>query len=152
MRLSLELQEKKLDDLFKEVSLVKDDEIKSHLSKYLCIKVSGYFENVLKVLISDYVSKSCSKESANYIISNTKRITNLSDEKLTDFLKSFSDKWTDDYNYAITDQHRSSLNSLISNRNSIAHGQQDSISFKIIEQYYHDLKEIVIYLKLIIAK
>lgn len=152
MRLSLELQEKKIDDLFKEVSLVKDDEIKSHLSKYLCIKVSGYFENVLKVLISDYVSKSCSKESANYIISNTKRITNLSDEKLTDFLKSFSEKWTDDYNYAITDQHRSSLNSLISNRNSIAHGQQDSISFKIIEQYYLDLKEIVIYLKIIIAK
>jgi hypothetical protein len=152
MRLRLQIQEKRLDDLFNYALRIQDDELKSHFSKYLCVRISGYFENVLKILIGNYVSISSSKPTSNFVQTKIRTLTNINDDRLSEILKSFSDKWCDDFNYSITDKHRESLNSLIANRNCIAHGQPDSISFTLVKQYYIDLKEIIANLTLIIRK
>ena len=68
------------------------------------------------------------------------------------FLSKFSGDWGEKFQEKISEKQLESLNSIISNRNSIAHGQQDNISYKMIGQYYIDLKEIVRALKDIIKK
>jgi hypothetical protein len=152
MRLQIENQERKLDKLLLDISAIQDDEIKAHLSKYFCVRISGYLENVLKILVANYSEGSSQKPVTNYLQNDLKNVTNLSEEKMQKILQKFSEDWYINFNSKVTEQQLQSLNSIISNRNSIAHGQQDNISYKVIGQYYTDLKEIVKALKDTIKK
>jgi len=154
MRLSIiEAQEKKLDSLLDQIKKMKDDdELKAHLSRYFCVRISGYLENVVKLLVNNFCEGSSPEPIKNYVDRDLRNLTNLSEEKLLKFLKKFSEEWEYSVSSMLTEIHRSSLNSIISNRNNIAHGQPDSISPKIIETYYNDLKEVVNVLKSVIKK
>src|SRR4051812_44849593 len=118
MKLQLESQERKLDLLLATIQAQKDDEIKSHLARYFCIRISGYLENVIKRLINSYCQGSAPQPIANFLERETKNLTNLSDEKLLKFLNKFSDNWESKVSLKLTDEQRSSLNSIISNRNN----------------------------------
>lgn len=150
----LEIEEKKLDSLFKEVSQCEEGELKSHLSKYLCVQASGHLENVIKELIFEYHNKICKTETQKYISSKINRLTNIDDDNLTNLLNAFSSIWCDLYKTKITDKERMSLNSIIAQRNLIAHGKShtSNISYLTIADYYADLKNIVTILKNIIKK
>lgn len=152
MVLKLSSIERKLDLLLADIEKIQDDSIKAEMSKYFCICISGYLENVIKILISEYATNSSQKPLVNYLLQDLKNITNLSDEKMQRLLNKFSSEWNDLYCNEITDQQRQSLNSIISNRNNIAHGQPCNISCSIIKQYYQDLKAVIIILKKIVKK
>ncbi len=152
MKLKLESQERKLDDLYQQISKVQDDEIKAHMSKYFCIKMSGYLENTIKILVANYSEKSSPQAISAYVQNSLKTTTNLSEDKLINLLKKFNDDWAVSFTEKINEQQIESLNSIISNRNSIAHGQQDNISYQIISQYFSDIKQIIGILKEIIKK
>jgi hypothetical protein len=152
IRFNIENQELKLDLLLSKIENTKDDELKAHLSKYFCVKISGFLENVIKNLIAIYVEKGSPKPVSNFVLQDIKGVTNLSGEKLSKFLAKFSTDWEDKFKDKITDKQIASLNSIISNRNSIAHGQQDNISYNAVSEYYLDLKEVVITLVEIIKK
>lgn len=152
MKLKLESQERKLDDLYQQISKVQDDEIKAHMSKYFCVKMSGYLENTIKILVANYSEKSSPQAISTYVQNSLKTTTNLSEDKLINLLKKFNDDWAVSFAEKISEQQVESLNSIISNRNSIAHGQQDNISYQIISQYFSDIKQIIGILKEIIKK
>lgn len=152
MQLQIDNQERKLDELLKNIDAVHDDELKAHLSKYFCVRISGYLEIVLKCLVCKYSEGNSPKPVSNYLQNDLKNITNLSPDKIQKTLCKFSIEWYDNFESKVTEQQLQSLNSIISNRNSIAHGQQDNISYKVIVQYYNDLKEIVKILKDTIKK
>lgn len=152
MRLKIESQERKLDTLLEQIKDTKDDEIKAHLSKYFCIRVSGYLENVIKNLVAQYSEGSSPQAISTYVQNTMRNVTNLSEDNLTQLLKRFNSDWEVNFANQVSEQQLESLNSLISNRNSIAHGQQDNISFRYIGQYYNDIKQVVLILKGIIKK
>ena len=64
-----------------------------------------------------------------------KTFTNVDCDKLVTFLESFSSDWTTAFLARMNDELKSSLNSLISNRNNIAHGNTNSITFNKIKRY-----------------
>lgn len=154
MRLRLEVQEKTLDKLFETVSRLEDDEIKAHLAKYLCIQTSGYLENVIKELVAEYHNGTCKKSTSNFVTEKIRNLTNIDEIKLAAFLKSFNSEWETKFKTKVSDQYLSSLSSIISQRNQIAHGNANgsSISFNTMAAYYTDLKEIVKILRTIIDK
>lgn len=152
MKFRLDHQEKKLDELFKLVHNVKDDEIQAYLSKLLCIRASGLLESSVKNLISEYVSGSSPKPIESFVSKSIKNLTNLRDEKLITSLRSFSDDWANELVKQITDEQRSALNSVITNRNNIAHGENDNITFTSMQMYYFKVKEVIEILKRIIKK
>ena len=144
---------KELDDQFQLVKKTKDDEIKSMLTQYLCIRVSGLLETFIKCRISDYALGRVPKEVKRFISGKFKDITNLRSEKLLNVLDSFSNDWFIDFNEHINDnaQQKTSLDSVVTNRHNIAHGQHQNISFKSMEQYYEDVKAVISKLELIIS-
>ncbi len=152
MKLRLESQEKRLDELFKTVEKVTDDELKSLLSKHLCVRTSGFIETALKSLISDYMSGTSPQPIQQYVTLKLKNVTNLRFEKLSEFLSTFNASWKQQFEIGMTDERRAALNSIINNRNNIAHGENDSISYLSMRDYYLHAKEVVMLLKLIIKK
>jgi hypothetical protein len=145
--------EKQLDNLFAQVSTIDEgEETKAHLSRYLCVRTSGYIENVTRVLISNFCDGTSPQPISNYIVKRTKYITNLDFKRIKILLSEFNTDWGIEFEGSITDQQKSSINSVVSNRNSIAHGNNDSITFRDMSQYYNDTKEVCELLKNIIRK
>lgn len=152
MNIRINSQISSIDSLFKTGEKIKDEEIQAHFAKYLCIKTSGLFENYIKSQIGDYVDASSSQPTARFIKNKLKTFTNIDYQKLTTFLDTFDPNWTCTFNEKINDELKSSLNSLISNRNNIAHGNADSITFTNVRKYYQATKEVINILDQIIKK
>lgn len=152
MKWKLEQQEKKLDNLFDLVQNVEDEEQKAILSKFLCIRASGYVESSIRNLITEFTDGSAPKQIQSYVGKETKYITNLRYDRLTILLGSFDSSWREDFEKKINDEQKAALNTVVSNRNNIAHGENDAISYNLMAEYYSRIKEVVEILKNIIRK
>lgn len=137
------IYEKQLDSLYNEVSQIQEGEInKAHLTRYLCVRTSGYLENVVRILIAHFCDGTSPQPVNNYIVKRTKYITNLDYKRLNGLLSEFDSSWSSEFEQRVTDQQKSSLNSVISNRNNISHGNQDSITYRDMVNYYRDVKDV----------
>lgn len=152
MSLKIQQQEKKLDDLFKLVEAVTDDETKAVLSKFLCVRTSGFIETTIKNLINDYIDGTSPKKVQDFVNKKMRSVTNLRYDKILLVLDMFSSEWRDEFIAKTTDEEKSALNSIVSNRNNISHGEVDAISFVTMKLYYVQAKKIVENLKAIIKK
>lgn len=150
--MKIEQLEKKTDALFNQVGALPEDEVKSRLAEYLCIRASGLLEKVVKELVIEYVTKSAPQEVKSYIESKIISLTNLEHEKLKRFLQSFSQEWHDQYDSLVTEDQAQALNSIYGLRNSLAHGGASTISYKRIREHYDKMKNVIDGLKLIISK
>lgn len=137
------IYERQLDSLYTEVSQIQEGEInKAHLTRYLCVRTSGYLENVVRILIAHFCDGTSPQPVNNYIVKRTKYITNLDYKRLNGLLSEFDSSWSSEFEQRVTDQQKSSLNSVISNRNNISHGNQDSITYRDMVNYYRDVKDV----------
>lgn len=149
----LKSYEKNLDSLFNEVSLLdQGDVVKAHLTRYLCIRTSGFLEVVTRYLIANLCDGTSPRTVQNYVQNKVKYITNLNYSKMKDLLAEFNTEWCDEFVKRVSDKQKAALNSVVANRNNIAHGNQDNTSFNDMKEYYTDIKEITILLKEIIRK
>ena len=140
----------KLDNVFKMTDAVVDDEIKGHLSRYLCILTSGYLEEALKLLLRDYVYQRASRNIHDYISSQLHDVTNLKHEKIASILGQFNGDWRDEFIKKISPEEKDALDSIYSNRNQIAHGQNTGISYVNMKDWYKQVQIVVSKLKVII--
>ena len=134
-----------LDEQFEIVKAVSNEEQQSMLTKYLCVRTAGLLETYIKARFSEYTNKSVPKEVKRFISGRFKDITNLRCNKLREVLDSFSNDWATDFDTYIDEheQQKNSLDSVITNRHDIAHGQTGSLSFRNLQQYYIDIKLII---------
>ncbi|MEZ0487648.1 HEPN domain-containing protein [Fibrella aquatica] len=150
--MKVESLEKKVEDLFLQVSSLPEDEVKSRLSEYLCIRASGLLENIVKQLVHEYMSTTTPKEVQDYVNSKLRSLTNLDHNKIKAFLFSFSKEWHDEYDSYVTTEVAESLNSIYGLRNSLAHGGTNPVSYKSIKEHYENMKIVILALKIIISK
>lgn len=141
-----------LDSLKSIINKVEDDEVKSLLVKLFCVRTAGLLEVFIKTRISEYSRGRVPQEINRFLTAKFKDITSLKSKKLEEVLRLFSNDWADSFEaYLIDhDQKKTSLDSMIAQRHSIAHGQPSSISASIMSQYYDDVKDIVCHLDTII--
>lgn len=137
-----------LDNLKKKIDEVDDDEVKSSLLKLFCIRTAGLLEVFLKTRISEYSKGKVPKEINRFMTAKFKDITNLKSTKFIDVLNSFSVEWSDNFKDYLEEheQEKDSLDSIISQRHNIAHGQSSNIGQVAMGQYFEDVKHIVTYL------
>ncbi|GAA4327732.1 hypothetical protein GCM10023115_41690 [Pontixanthobacter gangjinensis] len=152
MKWKLEQQEKKLDNLFDLVQNVEDEEQQAILSKFLCIRASGFVESSIRNLIAEFTDGSAPKQIQSYVGKETKYITNLRYDRLSKLLGTFDSSWKEELEEKISEEQKSALNTIVSNRNNIAHGENDAISYSLMFNYYSRIKEVVEILKNIVRK
>lgn len=152
MNFRIQAQITSIDSLFTIADKIQDEEIQGHFSKYLCIKTSGLLENYFKSQIGDYVDSSSPKPTASFVKSKFKTFTNINYDKIYKLFETFSNEWSTTFESQMTDDLKSSLNAVISNRNNIAHGNNDSITFRNMKLHYQNLKKILTILDTIIKK
>lgn len=134
----------RLDATFKRIDLIDDSsEVKSDFAKYLCILVSGFLEYSARELVQEHTRRQSSPTVQSFVESNTRRFTNANSEKLRQLLGRFDSDWGTELGNFLTDERKEAVDSVVTLRNQIAHGQQVGITFVRISEYYEIIKTVV---------
>lgn len=144
----------KLNDCHEELKGIKAridkdqfDEMVRFLQRYAIIKACGTIEYVVKNMIADRVSASCSPELQNYISVKVRdSSTNPSTGNISTLLGEFSTSdWKKDFDAKLSShlEEKASLNSLVQLRNDFAHGKSPAIGINSIIKYFEHARVIV---------
>jgi hypothetical protein len=138
--------QQRLDNLFQRISTIQDPYYQSEWSKYLCILVSGFIEESLRVLLEEYSYKHASSNILNFVASEIQDITNCNSNKIAKILGKFSSNWETDFVSQIQakskkpDEIKNSIDSIVATRNQIAHGKSAGITYTKVSDYYENVK------------
>ena len=133
----------KLDNAFEYLSRIEDDEIKSHYSRYLCVLVSGYLEESIRLILKGYTSEKAHGNIANYFNVTTSNLTNLKTEKICNLLNMFSSIWKDSFLDILTEEEKDAIDSVVANRHHIAHGRDVGVSPARVISWQKNIKKVV---------
>jgi hypothetical protein len=143
----------KLDHIFDLSNrLTEDDELSAQYARYLCVLVSGYIEESIRLLLVDYAQRRSSPEILRYVRLKTKSVTNLKSSKIKELLVSFSEEWVTHYEEKVSDESIDAIDSVVANRHNIAHGKNTNISLGVVRNYYALVKPVIKELEIGIIK
>jgi hypothetical protein len=133
-------EQQKLDSIFENVKDIKEIEMQSHFSKYLCILVCGFIENSIKSILNNFVKKRSQPIIANYFEKKFEDETNFKYNKIRDLLASFDKNLGDILEKEILPEQKDAINSILTNRHDIAHGRYSGLTFSRIRNYFQHVK------------
>lgn len=146
MKLAIESRERRLDAFFARAKkFPTDDEVASDLAKLGAVLACGYIERCVEVVILDRISHRAHARVVGFIKTHFKKGTNYDCEAINQLLERFEKSWADKFRAEIAknEQWTSSLSSLYSLRNSIAHGGDQNRSLIGVETLYNEVKFVV---------
>lgn len=149
--IELDRQYIKINNLIAETKtrFEPDDEMQSHMAKYLCILCSGFLENAIKSTLSDFAEEKTNNEMVlAYVKSQLQRINNPNAKKIRETAKIFSAAWEERLNVFMQDNDKASaINYIIKDRHKIAHGKDSEITIRRIEQYFNKVVDVFVFIE-----
>ena len=137
-------EKQRLDILFVRLkSFLGDEEAAAHWSRYLCVLLSGFIENAMRILLSEYAKARSHPNISHFVSHSISGLTNLKEERMQQILGSFSDAWRTDFAQMISDEQKDALDSVIANRHNIVHGRSVGVSPVSIQTYYARVLEVL---------
>lgn len=134
----------RLEATIKRIGLTQSDpELQSDFAKYLCVLVSGYVETAVTELLLEHSRRQSAPSIQRFVEFQTRRITNLNAERLQQLLGSFDPDWRTNISQLLIDEKKDALDSVVSLRNRIAHGDSVGITYQRIIGYFSHIKPIV---------
>jgi len=147
----------RIDNSFSKISNISDPATQSEWARYLCVLVSGFIEQSLRVLLTEYSDRNSAPYVRNFISEEIRRLTNCKTSKIEEILRKFHSRWAEDFTTQISDagvsenEIKDSIDSVVAIRHAIAHGKNTGISYITISKYYSNAKAAVNILESIIA-
>jgi len=141
--LEIQRQKQRLDELFDSAGRLSDVELQSHWSRYLCILVSGFLENSVELCLSEYSKRRSDPAVANFVSARLRGFQNPKMSAITELLGAFKPEWKSELEASTQGQLSDSVNSIVGNRNRIAHGESVSLSMSSLKAYYRDATTVV---------
>jgi hypothetical protein len=136
-------QRQRLDDLFQKAKDLPDAEIQSHWSRYLCILVSGFLENSVRITYAEYARLRADVSVADFVESRLRQFLNPKMGSIIDLAACFNQEWRTHLEEETRGQLGESVNSIVNNRHKIAHGESVGLSIRTLLQYYQDALKVV---------
>ena len=131
--LKIKLQQRKIEELFQDIdqrisnrTLREDDVLVAEIGRHLCVRISGFLENAVRILYIEYVRRRRpSPAILRFIELEIDGFQNADMAKIIKLANQFSIDWANDLMLFTEGQIRSSVNSVVSNRHIIAHGRDN---------------------------
>lgn len=133
----------------KAKELEPDDELRSHLTKYICVLCSGFIENSVYHAFSDIAENNCEQSVVlTYAKSQLYKIQNANSEKIRGLAKSFNPDWHDPLRDYLQEENRgAAINYILKDRHNIAHGRDSDITILKLENYLNKTVEVIKYIE-----
>lgn len=144
---SLRKKLKKLLALFDltEVASNGDEEVMSHWAKYLCVLCSGFFENAIYEIYSEF-SKMSPEPVANFVASTLEGIQNPKTEKFIEVAGKFKKSWAAELESFLLEhdgERKEAINSIIGIRHLVAHAKDTGITVGVLRGYFSKALEVI---------
>jgi len=136
-------QRQRLDDLFQKARSLPDAEIQSHWSRYLCVLVSGFLENSVRITYTEYARKRADSTVADFVETRLRQFQNPKMGTILELAGGFSQDWRQKLEVDTNGQLCESVNSIVGNRHKIAHGESVGLTLHTLMQYYDDALRVV---------
>lgn len=136
--------EDRLRDLFTKAERFTDDvELQAHWARYLCVLVAGYIEVSVRCVLSNYAKSRSTSTILNFVDDQLERFQNPNTTKILQLMGRFDPNWQTALEGKIEGRLKDAVNSVLNNRNQIAHGQQVGITLGRLKAYYTDVQIVV---------
>ncbi len=144
-------KQEKLQHLFEQAEQLQqidkvDVEIKSGFVSYLCVRTSGYVESSVKTILREYVKSKTSNTAPDITNFVNKQLDTTFNPRPSEVLKligQFNSKWRENLRDAIKGRLGDSLDSIVVNRNRVAHGVDVNLSLRDLGKWFEDAQEVV---------
>jgi len=137
-------KKQRLDNLFEKVAGFSDDlELQSHWAAYLCVLVSGYIETSVQEIYSDYSIRKSDVNVARFVQKNLKFFNNPKMDKILNLTRKFNIEWEKQLQASTEGELKDSIDTIVANRNRIAHGENVGITYVRIKTYYINAKKVI---------
>ena len=145
---AVQQQRDRLDSVFDLVGkLTPGDPLQAHLVQYLCIRVSGFFEQATRQIYYEHARARSAATVARYVTRRLERTQNLNSERLCQLAGQFDPAWQTELEDFLEHAHREAIGSVLRNRNLIAHGESVSLGLHRLKNWYAKIIEVVDFLE-----
>ena len=116
---------------------------KSYLAKFLVVFICGLYEEIIETIISEKVEKLRCHQVSNFVTKYLEDyFRNPCFDKVIELLGKFDSAWAEDLG-KIQKILRSALDSIVSNKNAIAHGLNCDITLDQAEEFYYNSRKVI---------
>ena len=141
----------RLDTLFHQVeeASASNQELYSHWAKYLTVLVSGFVEECVEEIFSNYVDNCSNTKTASFVKSSIAGMrSNPNYEKLRKIVSMFDTNWANLLDeYSKQEGRQDALNSVMNVRHAVAHGRDTGITMSSLRSYFDKCTEILIFVE-----
>jgi hypothetical protein len=109
----------------------------------LCVLVSGFIECSVRAIYTQYAREKAIPYVANYVTHKLKGFTNPNMEDILSLAGMFNQEWRTCLEQDTEGELKAAIDSIVANRNLIAHGTDVGISFVTIKTYYQNAVKVV---------
>ena len=125
------------------MSIGPDPELQSDFARYLCILVSGFLEKAVAELVLEHARRHSQASIQRFVEYRSRRITNINAQRLQELLGTFDPVWQSDLEKFLVDERKAAVDSIVSLRNLISHGQSVGVTFVRVKEYYEHVREVL---------
>lgn len=134
----------RLEDLFDQISKLTDNvALQSHLVRFACVLVCGYVEVSLRDILQEYTRARTSREVGRYVGRQLGRFRNPRMEGILHLVGGFSQDWAENIRTETQGRLKDHVDSLVANRNQIAHGENVGLSYTQLQGYYQSALTVI---------
>ena len=146
---NLAIKKKKLNYIFEKVQKSKgeDGEIDSYLAKYLCILCSGFLEESVRTIYGNYAESKSHRNVTEYVKKRLKFFQNADYDSIIQLTYAFSNEWGKSLDVFATDEMKTSINSIVNNKNLLAHGSNSGITYDALKKYFENSLKVLDFLE-----
>lgn len=111
-------------------------ELQSHWARYICVVSSGFLENALKEIFSNYARSCSSPPIADFVESKLSGIQNPKSNRFVETAGTFNKDWAINLEaFLAIEGRKEAIDGIMSNRHLIAHGKDSGITLAGIKEY-----------------
>ena len=132
--------------LDRAATMTDDLELLGHWGRYLCVLVAGFLESALREIYTDRARRVSSPDVASFVATALKRVENPKASRFVEIASRFSKGWGDDLDGYLSEDNghrRNAIDSIMANRNLIAHGRSADISVVRVRDYLKAIVQVV---------
>jgi hypothetical protein len=127
-----------------------DEELRSSLARYACVLTSGYLEEAVRIIVGGWCSNKSHAHVHAYVVRQLDWFSNPKLGKILEVLSHFTFSWHEGLEAVLTDEEKDAVNSVVTNRNQIAHGRNVGVSPVPMKRYFASCKSVVRKLDLVV--
>jgi hypothetical protein len=140
---------KDADALYKKLradGYPRESAVQAAFAQYLCVRVSGFVDASVGHILSKHIAHQANKVTVRRFAEiKLGKVTNLNAERLCRLLSDFDAQWRTQLETFLNVERRDALDSVVANRNNIAHGRPTTVTFSRVSEFHKRATEIIDY-------